>query len=70
VEPTNGVADSVHHHFLATGCAPTAERDLDHNESIAVETVPYDDLLSAVVDEGLRDGRAVTAVLWYELLHR
>ena len=70
VEPTNGIANSVHHHFLATGCEPTAERDLDHNESIAVETVPYDDLLADVVDEGLRDGRTVTAVLWYELLHR
>ncbi|WP_434523088.1 NUDIX hydrolase [Halorubrum sp. AS12] len=70
VEPTNGMADSVHHHVLATGCEPTAERELDHNESIAVETVPYDDLLAAVVDDGLRDGRAVTAVLWYELLHR
>jgi len=70
VEPTNGIANSVHHHFLATGCEPTAEQDLDHNESIAVETVPYDDLLEAVVDEGLRDGRTVTAVLWYELLHR
>ncbi|AZQ15589.1 NUDIX domain-containing protein [Halorubrum sp. PV6] len=70
VEPTNGLANSVHHHFLATGCEPTAEQDLDHNESIAVETVAYDDLLEAVVDEGLRDGRTVTAVLWYELLHR
>ncbi|RLM67702.1 NUDIX hydrolase [Halorubrum sp. Atlit-26R] len=70
VEPTNGMADSVHHHVLATGCEPTAERELDHNESISVETVPYDDLLAAVVDDELRDGRAVTAVLWYELLHR
>ncbi len=70
VEPTNGMANAVHHHVLATGCEPTAERELDHNESIAVETVPYDDLLAAVVDGGLRDGRAVTAVLWYELLHR
>ena len=70
VEPTNGMADSVHHHVLATGCEPTAERELDHNESIAVETVPYDDLLAAVVDDELRDGRAVTAVLWYELLRR
>ncbi len=70
VEPTNGMANAVHHHLLATGCEPTAERDLDHNESIAVETVPYDDLLETVVDDGLRDGRAVTAVLWYELLHR
>ncbi|MGM0447295.1 MAG: NUDIX hydrolase [Methanobacteriota archaeon] len=70
VEPTNGMANAVHHHVLATGCEPTAERELDHNESIAVETVPYDDLLAAVVDDELRDGRAVTAVLWYELLHR
>ncbi|OYR74389.1 NUDIX hydrolase [Halorubrum ezzemoulense] len=70
VEPTNGMANAVHHHVLATGCEPTAERELDHNESIAVETVPYDDLLTAVVDDELRDGRAVTAVLWYELLHQ
>ena len=70
VEPTNGMANAVHHHVLATGCEPSADRDLDHNESIAVETVPYDDLLAAVVDDELRDGRAVTAVLWYELLHR
>ena len=70
VEPTNGMANAVHHHVLATGCEPTADRDLDHNESIAVGTVPYDDLLAAVVDDELRDGRAVTAVLWYELLHR
>ena len=70
VEPTNGMANAVHHHFLATGCEPTADRDLDHNESITVETVPYDDLLAAVVDDGIRDGRAVTAVLWYELTRR
>ncbi|QAU13519.1 NUDIX hydrolase [Halorubrum sp. BOL3-1] len=70
VEPTNGMANAVHHHVLATGCEPTAERELDHNESISVATVPYDDLLAAVVDDGLRDGRAVTAVLWYELLRR
>ena len=70
VEPTNGVANAVHHHFLAEGCEPTADRDLDDNESIEVATVDYDDLLAAVVDDGLRDGRAVTAVLWYELLRR
>ncbi len=70
VEPANGVTNAVHHHFLATGCEPTAERDLDDNESIAVETVPYDDLLAAVIDDGLRDGRAVTAITWYELLYR
>ncbi|WP_066413285.1 NUDIX hydrolase [Halorubrum aethiopicum] len=70
VEPANGVTNAVHHHFLATECEPTADRDLDRDESIAVETVPYDDLLASVVDDGLRDGRAVTAVTWYELLYR
>jgi ADP-ribose pyrophosphatase len=70
VEPANGVTNAVHHHVLATGCMPTAERDLDDNESIVVETVPYDDLLASVLDDGLRDGRAVTAVTWYELVHR
>ena len=70
IEPANGVTNAVHHHVLATGCTPTAERDLDDDESIAVETVPYDDLLASVLDDGLRDGRAVTAVTWYELVHR
>ncbi|SEH50469.1 ADP-ribose pyrophosphatase [Halopenitus malekzadehii] len=70
VEPTNGIADSVHHHFIARDCEPTAERNLDHNESIAVDVVDYDDLLAAVVDGDCRDGRTVTAVLQYELTRR
>ena len=70
VEPANGLLDAVHHHFVATGCRPTAERDLDHTESIAVDTVPYDELLAAVVDGDRRDGRAVTAVTQYELTRR
>lgn len=70
VEPTNGIANSVHHHFLARGCQPTGERDLDPNESIRVEITGYDDLLAAVVDGDLRDGRTVTAVLQYELTRR
>jgi len=49
-EPTNGIANSVHHHFVARGCTPTAERDLDFNESIRVRTMDYDDLLGAVLD--------------------
>ncbi|QHS18166.1 NUDIX hydrolase [Halopenitus persicus] len=70
VEPTNGIANSVHHHFLAHDCEPTAERDLDHNESIDVDVVDYEDLLAAVVDGACRDGRTVTAVLQYELTRR
>lgn len=70
VEPTNGLANSVHHHFLARDCEPTGERDLDHDESIRVETTGYDDLLADVVDGELRDGRTATAVLQYELARR
>jgi len=70
VEPTNGMANAVHHHFVAHGCRPTGERDLDDNESIRVSVVGYDRLLSAAIDGDLRDGRAVTALLYYELISR
>ena len=70
VEPTNGIADSVHHHVVARGCTPSGARDLDFNESIRVATTAYDDLLAAVLDDDLRDGRAVTAITGYELRSR
>jgi ADP-ribose pyrophosphatase len=70
VEPTNGVSDAVHHHVVARDCTPTADQDLDHNESIRVEVRPYDDLLAAAVDGDLRDGRAVLALLRHELTGR
>jgi ADP-ribose pyrophosphatase len=70
VEPANGVANSVHHHFVARGCEPTAERNLDGDESIRVAVTDYDDALSAAVDGDLRDGRAVTALTYYELVTR
>jgi ADP-ribose pyrophosphatase len=37
-EPMNGNADVVHHYYVARGCSPDGEQDLDHNESIRVET--------------------------------
>lgn len=70
VEPTNGIANSVHHLFVARGCVPTAERDLDDNESIRVRVRAYDDLLAAAVDGDLRDGRTVLALCHYELTTR
>jgi len=70
VEPTNGIANSVHHVFVARDCTPTAERDLDHNESIRVRLRSYDDLLAAAVDGDLRDGRAVIALCHHELTTR
>ncbi|GAB7094751.1 NUDIX hydrolase [Halolamina litorea] len=66
-EPVNGIADSVHHTVVARGCEPAAEQDLDGNESIRALTVPYDDLLAAVRDGEIRDGRAAFAVSRYEL---
>ncbi|WP_255170494.1 NUDIX hydrolase [Natrononativus amylolyticus] len=67
VEPANGIADSLLHLFVARGCRPTAEQDLDHDESIRVRTAPFDDLLEAVGAGEIRDGRTVLAVTYYRL---
>lgn len=67
VEPSNGVADSVHHYFLARGCEPATAQDLDHNEDIRVAVTDYDDLLAAARADELRDGRTVLALTRYEL---
>ncbi|MBB6647028.1 NUDIX hydrolase [Halobellus ruber] len=70
VEPANGLLDSVHHYYVARGCEPTAEPDLDFNESIRVEVTDYDDLLGAVLDGAVRDGRTILGVTRYELADR
>lgn len=67
IEPVNGIANSVHHTLVARGCEPATEQDLDHNESIRTLTLPYDDLVAAVRDGEIRDGRAALAVSRYEL---
>ena len=67
VEPVNGMADSVFHYFVAHDCTPTAEQELDFNESIRVDTTSYEDLLAAVRDGDIRDGRTVTGIAYYEL---
>ncbi|QSG05836.1 NUDIX hydrolase [Halapricum desulfuricans] len=70
VEPANGFADTVFHYFLAEGCTPTAERDLDHDESIDVTTTSFEDLLAAVREGELRDGRAALGILYYHAFQR
>lgn len=67
VEPVNGIANSVHHVFVARGCTPTADRNLDFNESIRVRTTTYADLVADVRAGDVRDGRTVLAVSRYEL---
>ena len=69
-EPSNGIANSVHHHFVAYDCEPTAEQELDDNESIRVETVGYDEYLDNVVNDDLNDGRSALTLLQYELTQR
>ena len=69
-EPSNGIANSVHHHFVAYDCEPTTEQELDDNESICVDTVDYDDYLDSVVDDELNDGRSALTLLQYELTQR
>ncbi|MFB6251348.1 MAG: NUDIX hydrolase [Halobellus sp.] len=69
-EPANGLLNSVHHYYLARGCTPSAEQELDFNESIRVDTVDYDDLLTAALDGEIRDGRTVLALTRYELAGR
>ena len=66
-EPANGISDAVFHYFVAQGCEPTAERNLDFDESIRVTTESYDDLLESVLDDEIRDGRTALGVLRYEL---
>jgi ADP-ribose pyrophosphatase len=66
-EPTNGLFDSVFHYVVARGCTPTAEQDLDHNESIRVDTASFDDLKACALADGLRDGRSALAILQYAL---
>jgi ADP-ribose pyrophosphatase len=65
VEPANGIADAVFHYYVAHGCEPTGEQDLDHNESIRVDTTTLDALLAAAADDDLRDGRTALGVLYY-----
>ncbi len=67
VEPSNGIANSVHHHFVAYDCEPAGEQALDFNESIRVDVTDYDEYLAAVVDDELSDGRSALTVTHYEL---
>jgi ADP-ribose pyrophosphatase len=66
-EPANGISDAVHHYFVAEDCTPTGSQQLDFNESIDATTEPYDDLVAAVRDGEMRDGRTALGVLQHEL---
>ncbi|WP_254528956.1 NUDIX hydrolase [Natrinema gelatinilyticum] len=67
VEPANGIADTLMHFFVAEGCRPTAEQQLDHNESIRPIELSLEELTDAVADGEIRDGRTVLALSYYRL---
>ena len=67
VEPANGFADAVFHYYEARGSEPTAEQNLDHNESIRVRTTTLDSLLDRAREDDLRDGRTAFGVCYYAL---
>jgi ADP-ribose pyrophosphatase len=68
-EPANGLFDSVFHYVVARDCEPTGERDLDHNESIRVDTATFGTLRERALSGELRDGRSALGVLQYALEH-
>jgi ADP-ribose pyrophosphatase len=70
VEPANGVANAVHHHFVAHDCTPAGDQDLDHDESIRVTTESFEGLYAEVLAGEVRDGRMALAVLAYAARER
>ena len=66
-EPINGVANAVHHYFVARGCTPTGDQELDFNESIRVSRVGYGTLLQSARAGDIRDGRTLLGLFAYEL---
>ena len=67
VEPANGFANAVLHVFVARGCRPSGEQRLDHNESIRVTRTTLEELVTAIGQGEIRDGRTVLAIAYYRL---
>lgn len=67
VEPANGFSDAVFHYFVAEDCVPAGEQELDYDETIAVETTSFEELVARVRAGELRDGRSAFAVATYLL---
>lgn len=64
-EPANGLLDVAHHYFVAYDCRPTADRNLDHNESITVDTTTLSSLRRSLASDDVLDARTALAVLYY-----
>ncbi|MFB6070838.1 MAG: NUDIX hydrolase [Halanaeroarchaeum sp.] len=65
-EPANGVADALHHYYVATGATPDGDQRLDDDESIRVDTTDLATLREDVLTGRVRDGRTALGVLLYD----
>ena len=71
--PTAGISSELHHVYLARGLAHSDRGDFElYAEEAELEVVwfAFDDLLSAVLEQQVREGPLVAAVLAYEVLRR
>lgn len=62
VEPANGVANFVFSYYVAWGCRPDGQSNLDHNESISVRTTSWEALRDRALAGDLRDGRSLLGI--------
>lgn len=70
VEPSNGFSDAYFHYYAAYDCEPSGEQRLDDDETISVTTTAFPELVTAVRDGEIRDGRSGFGVLYYALFER
>lgn len=71
--PTAGISSELHHIYLARGLSHSDRGDFElHAEEAELEVlwVAFDDLLDAVLQQQVREGPLVAAVLAYEVLRR
>jgi ADP-ribose pyrophosphatase len=64
-EPANGVMDARFNYVIAEGCRPEGEQDLDHNETIRVDTTTMARLEARLREGDLDDGRTALGLLLY-----
>lgn len=70
VEPANGFSDAVFHYYAAYDCEPAGSQDLDADESIEVTASSFAEVLDAVREGELQDGRSAYGILHYALFER
>ncbi|MFB6254628.1 MAG: NUDIX hydrolase, partial [Halobacteriaceae archaeon] len=66
IEPSNGLLNTVHHHFVAHDCEQIADQRLDNDESIAVDTTNLATLQEKILTNEIKDGRTFLNVLYYQ----